>query len=78
MRPPKVKKQVSPIKVVREDLVHSSDRDKALAALSMMKELEKEKRCKMTTIFKDDGKTLISATKDRLNEILTNYDKRRF
>lgn len=61
----------------KKDLI-KSDRDRALKGLEMMKELEKSKRRKMKTIIMDDGKTLISATKERMKEIMENYDKRRF
>lgn len=64
-------------KPTKTDLI-KSDRDRALKGLEMMKELEKSKKRKMKTIIMDDGKTLISATKERMKEIVENYDKRRF
>lgn len=64
-------------KPTKADLL-KSDRDRALKGLEMMKELEKSKKRKMKTIIMDDGKTLISATKERMKEIVENYDKRRF
>lgn len=64
-------------KPTKTDLI-KSDRDRALMGLEMMKELEKSKKRKMKTIIMDDGKTLISATKERMEEIVENYNKRRF
>lgn len=66
-------------KVIREDLVKlNPNRERALEGLAMMKKLEKEKGRKMKTILMDDGKTLISATKDRLAEIIASYNNRKF
>lgn len=54
-----------------------SARDQALVALEMAKAIEREKKDQMKTIFLDDGKTLIRATKDKLDEIVENYKSRK-
>lgn len=54
-----------------------SSREQALAALEMAKALEREKKDQMKTIFLEDGKTLIRATKDKLDEIVENYKSRK-
>lgn len=54
-----------------------SAKDQALAALEMAKALEREKKDQMKTIFLDDGKTMIRATKDKLDEIVENYKTRK-
>lgn len=54
----------------------SHDRDKALAGLAMMKSLEKKLRPQMTTIYKDNGRTVISATLGKLQELNEYYQKK--
>lgn len=50
-------------------------RSGALAALRMMKQLEKEKMRDMRTV-RLDARTVVSATKGRLEEILEDHDRR--
>lgn len=64
-------------KPAKEDLTVSG-RDHSALALDMMKRLEAEKKKEMKTVFMDGGRTMIAATKDRLNEIVDKYYKRKF
>lgn len=51
-----------------------TDRERAIQALAMMKELEKERKKKMVTIQIDE-RTIISADKKRIKNLVKAYRK---
>ncbi len=51
-----------------------TERERAMQALEMMRQLEKERRKKMVTV-RIDERTIISADKKRIQEIAKTYKK---
>ncbi len=61
----------------RVDSIHNpslTEREKALQALAMMKELERKRRKKMVSV-RIDERTVICAEKKRIQEIAKTYKK---
>ncbi len=64
----------------KPDRIHSpslTERERAMQALAMMKQLEKERKKKMITIQVDE-RTIISSTKKRAAQLAVEYlDKKK-